>query len=336
MGKTIKSVPIIFLLIFTQHSSAQTSDGLATVHVNAGERTLSKLPIIIAKDQGIFERYGLDVDIRLYSSEFQSGVGTEDLLEPGSRELDFIIEEHSSNIIKQIKYANSNNTKAIAAIDCNTSAFIIGNNDASLPYNFKAKRIGVGERYSSSHYIANFLAKRNGLDSVYDFGIILNGHSSDNIEGRDVDVVVMSEINAAVAIQNGNQVLEDTFTWNEPLAGSSIIVNDSWLDSVDNYIKAKNFIMAIAEAMKILHNDKSLALSIFTKWYGIEDQKLLEFIYARIQYLPKTPHICVDGIESTLEIYKSNITDRYTATDFYDDRFVRELDDNGFFDSLYK
>ena len=47
MGIIIKSSPILFLLIFTQHSSAQISDGLATVHVNAGERTLSKLPIIM-------------------------------------------------------------------------------------------------------------------------------------------------------------------------------------------------------------------------------------------------------------------------------------------------
>ena len=321
----MKNPLILFLLIFTQISTAQVNEGLVPVNVNAGERTLSKLPIIIAKDQGIFEKYGLDVDIRLYGSEFQGGVSTEDLFERGSSDLDIVIEEHSYNLMTQITFANRSKAKAIGALDCQTSAFFIGNRDASLPYDFKSKRIGVGDRYTISHFSANHLAKRNGLDPVYDFGIILNGNSSDNLEGGELDVVVMSEINAAVAIQEGYPILEDSAQWNEPLAGSSIIVNDNWLDSVDNHIKAKNFIVAIAEAMKILHNDKSLVLSILTKWYGIDDQQLLDTIYERVRYMPKKPDICIEGIESTLEIYNSNITRRYSASDFYDDRFILGL-----------
>ena len=288
MGIIIKSAPILFLLIFAQHSSAQIGDGLIPVHVNAGERTLSKLPIITAKDQGIFERYGLDVDIRLYSSEFQGGVSTEDLLERGSSELDFVIENHSNSLMTQISYANSNNTKAIAAIDCNTSAFIIGNIDASLPYDFKAKRIGVGERYSSSHYIANFLAKRNGIDPVYDLGIILNGQSSSDLDSNVVNAIVMSEINATAAIQYGQKVLLDTAQWNEPIAGNSIIADVTWLEDEANYVKASNFVKAITEALTIVHKDKKLTLDILTKWYGITDPELLELIYERAQFLPRT------------------------------------------------
>jgi hypothetical protein len=52
--------------------------------------------------------------------------------------------------------------------------------------------------------------------------------------------------------------------------------------------------------------------------------------------LPSKPYPSVDGIKKTMELYDSLAMRRHKPEDFYDDRFVKELDQSGYIDSLYK
>jgi hypothetical protein len=44
----------------------------------------------------------------------------------------------------------------------------------------------------------------------------------------------------------------------------------------------------------------------------------------------------VEGIKKAMELYDSNEMRRHKPEDFYDDRFIRELDQSGYIDSLYR
>ena len=52
--------------------------------------------------------------------------------------------------------------------------------------------------------------------------------------------------------------------------------------------------------------------------------------------MPHNPNPSVEGIKKTMEIYDSLEMRQHKPQDFYDDSFVRELDESGFIDSLYK
>ena len=59
-------------------------------------------------------------------------------------------------------------------------------------------------------------------------------------------------------------------------------------------------------------------------------------IYARGAWLPRKPYPCYEGYVKTMELYDSNEMRRYKPTDFYDDSLIREIDESGFIDALYK
>ena len=51
--------------------------------------------------------------------------------------------------------------------------------------------------------------------------------------------------------------------------------------------------------------------------------------------MPNKPYPAVEGIKKTMQLYDSNEMRRYKPEDFYDDSFVRELDESGFIALLY-
>ena len=59
-------------------------------------------------------------------------------------------------------------------------------------------------------------------------------------------------------------------------------------------------------------------------------------MYASVEALPAKPYPAVDGIKLMMRIYDSPEMRKYQAEDFYDDSLMRELDESGFIDSLYR
>jgi len=135
--------------------------------------------------------------------------------------------------------------------------------------------------------------------------------------------------------KKGYKVLEEASSWGEAIGGNSILVTEEWLEGEQSSEIVQRFMKASAEGLSILHNDKDLSLNLLTKWYGIKDRDLLEMIYEKVKWLVKKPYPCVEGIRMTMKLYDSHSMRQYSATDFYDDRYVKELDDRGFLDSLY-
>ncbi len=52
--------------------------------------------------------------------------------------------------------------------------------------------------------------------------------------------------------------------------------------------------------------------------------------------MPRKPYPPYEGIKRVMEVYDSHEMRKYTSEHFYDDSFVRELDESGYIDSLYQ
>ena len=151
-----------------------------------------------------------------------------------------------------------------------------------------------------------------------------------------VDAIVASEMRYAAARKAGMRVLADTRDWNVALAGNSVMVRKAWLENPSNHEAIRRLLRALAEGLAIFHTDRELTLSVFRRWHGIDDPEIAEVSYERGQWMPKKPYPCIEGVANTFKLYDSNEMRRYQPADFYDDRFVRELDDDGFIDELYR
>jgi NitT/TauT family transport system substrate-binding protein len=325
-----------------------TDADLMPIKVQLGTRSISKLPFIIAADQGLYEKYGLDVDMVMPPPDFDDGR----YLHPGiftriSRRLDSMFGHYewepdiyvdglTPNIVKRIDRARYPHRVAIAGTDCLVRPHIIGNIGITSVNELKGKRLGISARRDTTlGFAALVFAQRMGWDATQDISLKLDGRDIDALRSGLVDAIVANEIRAAMAMKEGFPVLEDTQKWNVAVAGNSVMVPYGWLENETNREKAGRFLKATVEGLALFHQDRELALRVMAKWNGLKDPDIAAHAYERGQWMLKKPYPCYVGIDNTFEMYDSNEMRRFKPTDFYDDSLIRELDESGFIDAFY-
>lgn len=321
---------------------------LKPVKVELGTRSISKLPFVIALDQGLYEKYGLAIDIRLPPPAFDGGIHWQpDLLTRIARRIerargrdawvpDIYIDGHTPNIVKRIDRARWPHRIAIAGTDCLVRTHVIGAKQIKRLDELKGKRLGISSRRDTTlGFAALSLAKRMGWDATQDISIKLEGRDVGALREGLVDAIVANEIRGAQAMQEGFPVLEDMQKWNIAVAGNSVMVEKGWLDSEANRDTALRFLRATVEGLALFHNDRELALDVMARWNGITDSDIATHAYQRGQWMLRKPYPCYDGIKNTFAMYDSNEMRKWQPTDFYDDSLIGELDQNGFIDSFY-
>lgn len=328
------------MLVILPLVSSCSDDGQLPLNLELGGRTVSKLPYVIAADQGLYEKYGLDVSLKLPRSS--NGRGIDSIPDRFTRRWwpwrhEVFVDGLTPNIVKQVERANHRQYVAVASNDCIVRAHIISRSDLQSVEALKGGRIGIsGRRDTTTGYAALELANRMGWDPDFDISIKFNGRDvNDLLEGR-VDAIIASETRYAQALSQDLNILEDTQLWNEAVGGNSVMADAGWLEDPVNREKARRLVMATIEGLALFHNDKELALDVIRRWYGIEDSAEREAIYERGQWMPKKPYPCHEGTVNTLEMYDSLAMRQHKPSDFYDDSFVRVLDEAGFIDAFYE
>lgn len=303
------------------------------LNVELGGRSVSKLPFVIAADQGLYEKYGLDVTLKIIGSGRPGAIRAN----PGRGfSSEIFVDGLTPNIVKQTQRADWPAYLALASNDCIVRAHIVADHGFDELADLKGGRIGISARRDTTTGFAVLeLANRMGWDPDFDISIQFNGRNVQHLDAGKVDAIIASETRYAVALQRGYPILEDTETWNVAVGGNSVMTTEAWLNEGNNRDKARRFLQATVEGLAIFHNDRALALDVMERWYGIEDAAEREVIYERGQWMPRKPFPCYEGTENTLRMYDSLEMRKHEPEDFYDDAILRELDESGFIDAFY-
>ncbi len=312
----------------------QKSGGIPLSVAFGDSRSLSKVPFIIASEQGLFEKYGLDVELWLPPEEGESEIAASQGGRPAHP--DILVDGHSPLIYRMVTEANFPAMVALAGGDCLARTHIIGRRDLDRLEDLKGKRLGVNRQRATTGFVARLLARRMGWDPTLDISILEFGRDAESLENGLVDAIVANERTFAQLQKKGYPVLANTRDWNEPMAGNSVMVERAWLNAPGHRDAALRFLKASAEGFALFHRDPELARQVMAKWNDLMGDDLAEPVYDRGDSFPRKPYPCYDGVKKTMEVYDSNEMRRHTPQDFYDDSLMRELDESGFLDRLYK
>lgn len=312
-------------------------------------RSVSKLPFVIALDQGLYEKYGLDLEVKLREPEFDGAIKTPPtgIAARTFRKIQrlfgkvpkwdpqFEVNGANGRIAGITKNANVDHLISIAATDCVVRTHIVARKDIERLEDLKGLRIGVSDTVSNSGFVALLLADRMGWDPIHDISIMRRGNNIESLRNGRVDAFVADERSYALALQQGFHSLLATSSWGEAMAGNSVNVEPQWLEDPLNQEAMRRFLQATIEGIAIFHQNRELAFEVMSKWHGIKDSAIAEIVYEAGQQIPRKPYPCYQGIESAMKRYDSKEMRKYVLEDFYDDTLIRELDDAGFIDSLY-
>ncbi len=345
LSKT-RCVILLFVIVVTTNSCSDRELLPMQLYLS---RSVSKLPFVIALDQGLYEKYGLDIEIKLEPLDFDGGISMPSkstwariwrrIQSISGRNVtwdpDIYISGANGQIVRSVQSASAQTHVFLAATDCVVSEYIVGRKGMERLEELKGKRLGVSSMEGNSGYVALLLSERMGWDPIQDISIMQRGNNIEALRAGRVDAIVASDREYATAMHEGFPVLADMSTWDEPLAGNSVHVSPEWLREPDNRDVARRFLQATVEGIALFHTNRDLALMVLKKWHGVTDPEYAKRIYEYGKWIPRKPYPCYAGIVKTMERYDSLEMRKYSSEDFYDNSLLRELDESGFIDKFY-
>jgi NitT/TauT family transport system substrate-binding protein len=293
-------------------------------------RAVSKTPVLIAYDKGIYKKYGLDVTLWLPKGEFPGAIET-----PGKMENPDISVDGGVPMVSDILANKGPKRLAIASTDCQVRFNIIGQKSMKSLADVKGKRLGISEDGAMTGFIYRVLDKRMGWTPGKDVTIVEHAQRFDDLKAGKADAFIADDRYMALAKQEGYPVLAETAAWNQAIPGNSVRVEPNWLKDPKHRDIATRFLKATVEGMAIYMNNREETLRILAKYHGIKDPKVANSMYEDGLKMARRMEPCIQGFKDMFTLGYSGI-DKYKPNDFYDESLMKELDKSGFIDSAYK
>lgn len=152
-----------------------------------------------------------------------------------------------------------------------------------------------------------------------------------------VDVVVGTPPECIDAIRHGCTYLIDFAEYGLNYALGGIAARREYVAS--NPAIVRKFIKAYVEGMHRYRTDREFTIDVQAEYSGITDRTIAAETYDLTQPgMPSAPYPVVASLQTLLDFMARDLPEARgaSAAKFVDDRFIRELQDNGFIDSLAK
>ncbi len=290
-------------------------------------------PLWIAKDLGLFEKYGLDGNL-IYIA---SGVVSVNALLGGS--VDIIAASGSSAIGAAARGAPI----AIIASLGHISYKLIALPSIKTVQDLKGKIIGSSRIGAGSDFALQRLLPKLGLIPGKDVQLIPTGVSESDrrmlmmMQGK-IDATLGTEDNILQLGSKGMKfsILADLYDSGVYTTGSDIATSRALIKQRPQQLKA--FLMAISEGTWIGRNNKELTMRIYRKYMKIEDPKLLESMYKNymMKSIPVRPFPNEEAIQNDIEDLSAMLPHLKgkKAAEFLDLSLLKSLEEEGFFKRL--
>jgi NitT/TauT family transport system substrate-binding protein len=295
-----------------------------------------KLPLWLARDAGLFKKYGVDVSLKDLAT-------TEELLQALARRDADLYAATAPYIVAAI------GDGADLAFIANTGYSVLkllARPEITAPEQLKGKRVGTGELGSSQDRITHQALLRLGIDPERDVTLVpMGGRSVDRLNALvagKIDATTSNEDNLFELERKGEmdkvRVLADNESLKLYIGGGVDFAASRALIQRDRPA-VKNFLKAMCEAIALARRDRGAADRIFTQYIGVKDPALLDFMYRTyvLGAIPQKPFPKAEAVALGLEEFGAKPALKgKKAEDLMDASILRELEKEGFFASLYK
>ncbi|HET7006807.1 MAG TPA: ABC transporter substrate-binding protein [Candidatus Binatia bacterium] len=284
-------------------------------------------PLWIAQDKGVFNKYGLAVDLKY----MLSATGTQALL---SGSVDIV---------------NPGTELIEAGLGGARVAFIIGilNRAVLSVYSkpefkqltdLKGKVLGVTLPGSTTDMAARMLLQQAGMTPGKEIQITHLQGMPDMItalsQGR-IDAAIISAPTTIRAKQAGMKELVDITARNLPMIHAGLATTRDFIKS--NPDKVRRYVQAYIEASKIARTDAETTKQIIGKWTKTENKEDLDETYnTYVKAWDQAPYVSSAAMQAVLNFAINPNAKTAKPEQFIDNSFVAELDKSGFIKELYK
>ena len=337
-GAFVKTMKKIFLtaallLIFTPPVSAQEKK-LEPLVVSYASVSGSRAPLWIAKEMGLFEKYGLDGKPIFVPAGYPS------ISALISGDVHFIATGGSV-----VAAASAQGAPVVMVATLGSIAYkLMAHPSISSVKELKGKVIGALRPGTTTDFVLQRILLKLGLVPGKDVTIMPTGLSRSDerlllmFQGK-IHATIGTVDNLAQLELRGLKVnvLADPAELGVATPASDISSTRQFLANHRN--RAKAFLRAFCEAIWLGRNNKEVAFRAYRKYMRIDEPKLLESMHRNylLTSIPVKPYPIEDAIQADIEDLSASITELRgkKAADFMDRSLLNELESEGFFARLH-
>jgi len=336
MGKQL--LALCFALVLAIAIAAQAvpaAEKLDKVRFTYAPLSASGFLWFIAKDAGLFEKNRLDVDMYFEGASpimVQSILAGENQLAGGL----------GPTVVTNVLQGGD-----VIPVACITHTFTtpmyVQPSITSLQQ-LRGKKVGVSRLGAVSHLTADSILRRA---RVGDVTIIQTGGIPESMAAvmtGNVDGAMVNPPNNIILREKGFRELvgaKQLKEMNLRFPENGVMAKRSWAEKNSDVVK--RFIKSLAEALKRMHDDKDFAMKTLGKYTKVTDAKILEESYRfGIDSFFKDFKTPVEGIRLMVDQLASSrmidpaLAQKTSLTAYYENRYVEELEKEGFFKKLWQ
>jgi NitT/TauT family transport system substrate-binding protein len=285
--------------------------------------------IWVAKDAGLFRKYGLEVEpifLRGGQMAIQALAGGDPPL-------------MSIGQVVQASLAG-HDLVLIAGVEIYYDSTVFARPEITRLEQLKGKRLGISGFGAATHFAAIILAKHLNLDPDKDIILVPGGPDAERlaaISAGKIDAAIFNSSTVPIAKRMGLVELVKIPDLKVEVQGNGMATTRAYIKS--NREVVKSALKGYVEGIHFIFNNKPATQKIFGKYMRTSDADVLESSYqAYVSTTPKKPYPTLKGLQFLLDRLAGQMPQAKTAKpeQFVDMSFLQELEKENFFNEMAK
>ena len=282
----------------------------------------------VAKEQGLFNKYGLEVEPIL----FRGGQVATQALVSGDPPIVNIGTVVQATI-------QGHNLVLVAAVETKYDLIIFTRAGITQLEQLRGKRLGITGFNSATHYASIIVARHLNAD-LKEFTLIPAGLDTERIAAVTsgvLDATYVATSAAPLARRAGLNELVQVGDLGVEVQGNGFATSRAYIAS--NRDTVKNALRGFVEAIYFIYANKKETQRVFAKYMRTNNPEVLEDSYnGYIKSIPKKPYPTLKGIQFMLDVLAPTLPQakNFKPEQFVELAFLQELEKEGFFNEMAK
>ena len=327
--------PYLFAILALALVSFEPTASLGATKITIGHSTINPrvAPLWIAQEKGYFQKYGIDATLvfvrntPLMIAAMKAGT-IPIAYGGGSGILGASVTEPDLRVLATFTGRMTNNVVARPGI--------------KTPQDLRGKILGIQGVGGTNWMAALLWLEHFGLDLRRD-NIMLQGTGEQVVraqapESGRVDAAVIDMSFSKKLEQRGFNVLGDSQKTDIPFTGVDIVTTRGFI--ADQPVLIENMLKALLESLAYLiaPKNQSAAVELIMKKLRLKESMTAEEGYHdTVRTMARKPYPAIEGMRNVQRLLKTQNPriGEINVEDLVDSRFIRKLDERGFFERIY-
>jgi ABC-type nitrate/sulfonate/bicarbonate transport system substrate-binding protein len=329
-SKVVSTLLFVILAVFPS-VNGRADEKLEKMYVGVAGLSGALAHAFIPKDSGLYEKYGLDVELIFFQGGTQA------------------IQAALAGGVQMVVTAGP---EIINARVAGSDMIMIAGYMNTLPYSIvadkkiikfeqlKGTKAAISKFGSTSDLAVRYALEQNGLTPGKDVTIIQLGDQNTRFAGLTAGSVQSTLISPPFDItakKMGFNILADMADLGLPYQHETVATTDRFIKEHPEAVR--KFLRAFVAGIHLWMTDEKKTKEVLAKRLRIKDKETLDETYVAYKKLTeKKPYPTVKGIQFQIDdVVKRNPKAKGAKPeDFFNVTMLKELDQSGFIDKLYK